>query len=171
MLEYCLQQPIDTSGYFPDNICVECTSKLVECYEFFVLYKKSEEHFLLLYRNGIGTTNGEIKIETIDEPMNYDVLGELVDTEFLAVGGAPPSVVSKAECDSSEDEIERIYNNKGDSIASPIVDSFPLEDFGNKIGLMVAFLSRFRIKFNKNMFLQDSRPKTHHLKHQLNVLS
>lgn len=87
MLEYCLQQPIDTSEYFPSNICDQCQSKLVECYEFLLLYKKSEEHFLLLYHNQNVMTNNIIKIEALEVPTSSDVSEILVESEQVNVGG------------------------------------------------------------------------------------
>lgn len=69
LLEYCLQQPVDTSPYFPDYICVECIPSLIETHKFFSLYKKSEDYFKAIHRNWNESTMVEdIKVEPIIVP-------------------------------------------------------------------------------------------------------
>lgn len=63
MLEYCLQQSIDTSPYFPDYICNECIPSLIETHKFFTIYKKSEEYFKAIHRNWNESLVEEIKVE------------------------------------------------------------------------------------------------------------
>lgn len=98
MLEYWLQQPIDTSECFPVTICVPCTTKLVECYEFLVLYKKSEQNFLLLYHDGSEMAKNPIKIENDEVAIYPDV-----DTEYVAVESGVQSDL-KTELDYSSEE-------------------------------------------------------------------
>lgn len=88
MLEFCLQHPIDTSDCFPTWICIECITGLIQTYQFFVLYKKSEEHFVSLYQkhNEMNIdacrhyTN--VKIESIELPEINEVL---IKTELLGM--------------------------------------------------------------------------------------
>lgn len=75
MLEYCLQQPIDKSEQFPEDICDKCSSNLIATYEFFLLYKKSEEYFLALHQDD----DAQIKIENVDVPMHSDALEVLIE--------------------------------------------------------------------------------------------
>lgn len=69
MLEYCLQQPVDTSPHFPDFICVECIPSLIETHKFFSLYKKSEDYFKAIHCSWNESTIVEdIKVEPIIIP-------------------------------------------------------------------------------------------------------
>lgn len=78
MLEFCLQHPIDTSDCFPKSICIECITNLIQTYQFFVLFKKSEEYFVSLYQtvNEMTTdvVTNNIKIESIELPEINEVL-------------------------------------------------------------------------------------------------
>lgn len=65
MLEYCLQQTIDTSDCFPKTICSECIAALTTTYEFFQLYKKSEVHFIRMHQNVASPNPNGIKVEEI----------------------------------------------------------------------------------------------------------
>lgn len=67
MLEYCLQYPVNTSEQYPDTICAECSSNLIVTYEFFVLFKKSEEYFQNCIDEVVKTPN-QIKIELVNVP-------------------------------------------------------------------------------------------------------
>lgn len=79
LLEFCLQQPIDTNTFLPDAICVPCTTKLIETYEFFVLYKKSEEYFFTFRPEA----NQIPKIETIYTADIPEVTEDIIKTERI----------------------------------------------------------------------------------------
>lgn len=77
MLEFCLQQPIDISDCFPKCICIECISNLIQTYQFFELFKKSEEYFISQYQKvnemTVATVTNDIKIESIELPKINEV--------------------------------------------------------------------------------------------------
>lgn len=103
LLEYCLQQPINTNGCFPMDICDLCTSCLIETYEFFVIYKKSETYFLSLLDS---SGQSAIKIESIDLPMNHDTSEQPLETEYMAIEEAPESIHFDVKTEYEEDEEE-----------------------------------------------------------------
>lgn len=77
MLEYCLQQPVDTSTQFPENICTECIPILIETYKFFTLYKKSEKYFNALQRNLNETIEDRIKVEPITVSEHFGIIDDV----------------------------------------------------------------------------------------------
>lgn len=82
MLECCLQQPINTNERFPNSICPECESNLVITYEFFVLYKKSEEYFVSCVNNIIAEVKEEpFRIEVIQIAENIEFSDDGIKTE------------------------------------------------------------------------------------------
>lgn len=75
MLEYCFQQPIDTTESFPRYVCTKCTWNLIETYEFFILYKQSEAYF----HQQIPGFNIKLEIPTAIEE---DTADEFVNIKF-----------------------------------------------------------------------------------------
>lgn len=81
LLEYCFQQTIDTSECYPDIICSECSTNLIETYEFFVLYKRSEQYFQSFALSDTQMTDTSDKIVIIESSGN-NVITE--SNEFIA---------------------------------------------------------------------------------------
>lgn len=72
ILEFCFQQPIDTTYRNPLNICDECISNLIITYEFFVLYKQSETYFSSHFEE-----LSEVKFEAVVVPASNVIDGEI----------------------------------------------------------------------------------------------
>lgn len=85
------------------DICDLCTSCLIETYEFFVIYKKSETYFLSLLDS---SGQSAIKIESIDLPMNHDTSEQPLETEYMAIEEAPESIHFDVKTEYEEDEEE-----------------------------------------------------------------
>lgn len=85
LLEYCLQHPIDTSACYPEIVCDECSKVLIQTYEFFVKYKKSEEYFLTLHQD---INQIQVKIEVVQPdnvPENLDEIRNFIEIENAAI--------------------------------------------------------------------------------------
>lgn len=66
ILEQCLKRTLDTDDYFPNCICSDCSADLINTYEFFALFEKSEKWFARRYN----TPNAiQLKCKSVEMPL------------------------------------------------------------------------------------------------------
>lgn len=108
MLEYCLQQPIGNGDCFPITICMECTSKLMSMYEFFVICKESEEYF-----------------SSLQQQQQQQVVEDLVEvkTEFITFCTTEPIELLELPI-RSKVKSKKILTNDGEKVRSKYYECF-----------------------------------------------
>lgn len=103
MLEYCLQQPLDTHDYFPSYICLDCTTNLKKTHEFFVLYKKSEAFFLTQHRCIVNKQQSKVEIVYANENHENDLKSEF-NNDFDETNDHFDELLMDCDIKSEEDD-------------------------------------------------------------------